>query len=357
MSWGTARPAADATTAVIAALARGELVALPTETVYGLAARADDARAVAHLAGIKGRRRTQPLTWHVAANDALARFPRVSPLATRLIERYWPGPLTLVLPGRASGVDAAWHDGWSGVRRPAHAACEAVLARAPFPIVATSANVHGEHPLNSAAEILAAFGDELAYVIDGGIPRLGEASVVLKLGPGHFELLREGIVDLAALRATAGLRIGFVCTGNTCRSPMAEGLARDALAQRLAVAPARLAEFGFELTSMGVYASSGARASEHAVSVLAAVGIDISQHRSRAALPESIAKLDRVYALTASHLEALTQGLPPGKARHCALLDPTGADVLDPIGEARGEYERTAAQIRRAVERRLDEWA
>jgi tRNA threonylcarbamoyl adenosine modification protein (Sua5/YciO/YrdC/YwlC family) len=357
LAWGTHSAPREQLARVVQALARGELVGLPTETVYGIAARADDAGALAKLAQLKGRDARQPLTWHVAGAAALERLQRVSPMVQRLVARYWPGPLTLVVPGAPRELVAIARDGWIGVRQPAHAATASLLAALDFPVVASSANPHGETPFKTAAQVHEVFGEQLAFVIDGGAPRLGESSVVLKLGPGHFEILRAGILDLAPLRAAAGLKIGFVCTGNTCRSPMAEGIARQRLAQRLQVAPERIAEFGFELRSMGVYAGASSPPSPLAVEVLRTRGIDISAHRSNAAVPEEIARLDRVYAMTRSHLDALRLMLPPGADQHCALLDPQDEDIPDPIGGPKAEYESTAQTIERAIAARLDEWA
>jgi protein-tyrosine phosphatase len=90
--------------------------------------------------------------------------------------------------------------------------------------------------------------------------------------------------------------------------------------------------------------------------VLAERGIDLSEHSSQPATPDLLARLDRVYALTRSHLEALQQVLPPGRARHCALLDPSNRDIADPIGGPRSEYAAVAAQISSALERRAQEW-
>jgi tRNA threonylcarbamoyl adenosine modification protein (Sua5/YciO/YrdC/YwlC family) len=357
VDWPDAPPAPAALESARLALERGGLVALPTETVYGIAARADRPDALERLAAVKRRPPQTPLTWHVGSFAALERFERVSPLARRLIQRYWPGPLTLVLPGVPRGLELVAAGGWIGVRHPAQLATSRLLAACEFPVAATSANVHGEPPLDGAAKIAERFDGALEIVLDGGRPRLGEASVVLKLGPGSFELVREGILDLAALRATAGLRIGFVCTGNTCRSPLAVGIARKLLCERLAIEPARLPQFGFELVSMGVFAVSGAPASEHSISVARELGADISDHRSRAALPLEIAGLSHVYAMTRSHLDALRLLLPPGADAHCEMLDPSGAEIPDPIGGPREDYVRAAREIERAVRARLDDWA
>ena len=356
IKWDPKAPVRAARLAARKALEAGELIALPTETVYGIAARADDEAALERLRSLKGRPAGQALTWHIGDPGALGRFERTSPLASRLIRRYWPGPLTLVLPGAARGVEALAADGWTGVRLPAHAGTAQWLAKLPFPVAASSANLHGRPPLADAAALEAEFGADLALVLDGGPPRMGESSTVLKVGPGHFDLLREGLIDIERLRETAGLSIGFVCTGNTCRSPMAEGIARSLAARSLAVPPDRLSEFGFQFSSMGVFAGAGAPVSENSVRALAQQDIDISQHLSRPVTLAAIAALDRVYALTRSHLDALRAALPPGADRHCDLLDPEGRDVPDPIGGSLADYEETRDRIRAAIEARADDW-
>jgi tRNA threonylcarbamoyl adenosine modification protein (Sua5/YciO/YrdC/YwlC family) len=341
---------------VRALLARGGVCALPTETVYGLAARADDERALAALRRLKGRPEELAFTWHVASAVVLEQFEALRPLARRLAERYWPGPLTLVLAGVPRGLERVARDGWTGVRAPAQALTAGLLAACEFPVVMSSANAHGEPPLTQAAAVRARFGAELELVVDGGPARLGEASGVLALGPGRFELLREGLLGLEELRRTAGLRLAFVCTGNTCRSPMAEALARELLGTRLGSGPAGLARFGFEVASFGVMAAPGVPASSGAQEVLRARGLDLSAHRARAAVPETLARFDRVYGLTRAHVEALRAELPPGRHPPLETLDPRG-DITDPVGGPRAAYERALADIERALRARLAEWA
>lgn len=348
---------ADQLAQPLAALERGAWIGCPTEALYVLATRGDRLEARAELTALAARGAEQQLTWLLHSNEQLRALGAPSALVRRLIERYWPGPLTLLLPGRTALAPAAEREGWTAVRRPAHAHTARLLELAPHALVAADASRRGEPAARDAAALIERFGQQLACVLDAGPTRMAEPSTALAVGPGRFELVREGLIDLAALRSTAGLRIGMVCTGNTCRSPMAEALARAALARRLGASPGRLHDFGFSVTSMGVYAASGAPASAHSVSVLAERGLDLSEHRSQPAAPELVARLDRVYALTRSHLEALTQALPPGKSKHCMLLDPQGRDIADPIGGPRAEYAAVAAQIEAAVEERLDEWA
>lgn len=339
------------------ALERGGLVAMPTETVYGLAARADLREALARLSAAKSRPPSEALTWHAGNAGALDRFPRASPLARRLAAKYWPGPLTLVLPGVPSGLELVARDDWTGVRVPAQLATAGILAALPFPVVLSSANRHGEPPATAADDVERAFAEHIELVVDGGPSRLRESSSVLRLGRGRFELLRPGLFTIEQLRAAAGLAIAFVCTGNTCRSPMAEALARHALASRLEVAPAALDRFGFRVVSMGVHAQTGAPASQFSIDVLGERGIDLAGHRARSATLEEVLRMDRVYGLTRSHVAELERLLPPGRARHVALLDPEGHDVSDPIGGQRSDYERTARQIQAAIEARLEDWA
>ncbi|MEM7308166.1 MAG: Sua5/YciO/YrdC/YwlC family protein [Planctomycetota bacterium] len=357
-----APPPRDLCRRVEAALASGEVVCMPTETVYGFAARADLPEALANLRALKSRDAGEPLTWHVGRPDVIERFDRLVPLARRLAERYWPGPLTLVLEGLPRGVDGLEGiapESWTGMRLPAHRGTAGVLEALPFPVVMTSANTSGDEPLLDADSIAEGFGPRLALLLDGGPSRLGEPSGVLRLGRGSFRLLREGLVSIGDLRRVAGLRIGFCCTGNTCRSPMAEGLAKLELGRRLGseATPDGLAEFGFEVESFGVFAGAGAPPSEHAVEVLRGAGYDLSGHRSAPATLEGVTALDRVYCLTPAHLENLRALLPPGKAHHLELLDPDGDGIPDPIGGPLETYRMCAERIGDAIQRRAADWA
>jgi tRNA threonylcarbamoyl adenosine modification protein (Sua5/YciO/YrdC/YwlC family) len=358
-----APPPADLSARVAGLLGAGGLVCMPTETVYGIAARADHPAALARLFSLKGRDPREPLTWHVAERAAVRHFAALRPLAERLVERYWPGPLTLVLEGVPAGLERVARDGWTGLRLPAHRGTAGLIATLDFPVVLTSVNKSGEPPLLEAGEILERFGAGLDLVLDGGRSRLGEPSGVLQLGRGVFAQKREGLVSLDELRAAAGLAIGFCCTGNTCRSPMAQGLAELELARRLGVesagptGPKGLARFGFRVRSLGLHAASGSPAAENAVLALADQGYDLSRHQSRQATLEELQGLDRIYGLTRAHVDALRAALPPRGAARVALLDPAGESIQDPIGGSLEAYRACMLEIREAIARRAPEWA
>ena len=190
-------------------LAAGELVAFPTETVYGLGARADDAEAVAKIFRAKGRPANHPLIVHVAEPAQIAPFAAdVSALAQRLIEAFWPGPLTLILPRvPAMAAAAAGHQNTIGLRCPSHPVARALLAaahaRGVAGVAAPSANRFGRISPTRAAHVVFEFGDALT-VLDGGDSELGIESSIVDCSRGRPVLLRPGVLTRGRIEAAAG---------------------------------------------------------------------------------------------------------------------------------------------------------
>ena len=187
-----------------ALLRAGELVAFPTETVYGLGANALDAEAVARIFAKKRRPRTSPLIVHVASLEMARRLTVDWPtIATALTESFWPGPLTLVLPKHPSIPDIVTA-GLStvGLRMPNHPVALELLRAAAIPIAAPSANLFTTLSPTTAAHVRASLGQDL-LVLDGGPSALGIESTVLSLA-GPPTLLRPGSISLAQLQELAG---------------------------------------------------------------------------------------------------------------------------------------------------------
>lgn len=192
-----------------ALLADGELVAFPTETVYGLGARADDDRAVSKIFSAKGRPANHPLIVHVAEPADAARFAStLPPLARRLIDAFWPGPLTVIVP-RAEGIAAAAAGGQNsiGLRCPAHPVAQALLRaareRGVAGVAGPSANRFGRVSPTQAAHVLAEFDGSIA-VLDGGACSVGIESSIVDCSRERAVLLRPGVLTRARIEAAAG---------------------------------------------------------------------------------------------------------------------------------------------------------
>jgi L-threonylcarbamoyladenylate synthase len=183
-----------------AVLRRGGLVAYPTETFYALGAVALDGDAVERLARVKGRRDGKPLPLLAADVAAVAQVAALDGPAARLAERFWPGPLTLVLPARAvlpAAVTAG--TGTVGIRVPGGDVARALAAAAGAPLVATSANLAGEPPPARAGAIAAELRARLDHVLDGGATPGGLASTVAEVVGGRVRVLRAGPIPAEAL--------------------------------------------------------------------------------------------------------------------------------------------------------------
>ena len=203
-----------AITQAVQAIAAGQLLGLPTETVYGLAADAARPDAVARIFAAKGRPSNHPLIVHVADADGVAHFARDVPaFAQRLMAAFWPGPLTLILPRRLDvGEATAGGQDSIGVRCPSHPVAQAVLqalALATPPVwglAAPSANQFGRVSPTTAAHVAGEFGDSL-LVLDGGPCGVGIESTIVDCTRGAPVLLRPGAISRAQVEAACGQRL------------------------------------------------------------------------------------------------------------------------------------------------------
>ena len=183
----------------------GEPVAVPTETVYGLAADATNAEAVARIYAAKGRPSFNPLIVHVPDIDAAQRIGDFSDEALELARAHWPGPLTLVVPLReGTGIASLVMAGLAtvGIRVPDHPAMQALLRATGRPLAAPSANASGSISPTRAAHVLKSLGGRLALIVDGGATGRGIESTIVAATGGPLRLLRRGPIELNAEEAS-----------------------------------------------------------------------------------------------------------------------------------------------------------
>ncbi|MBA4162829.1 MAG: threonylcarbamoyl-AMP synthase [Novosphingobium sp.] len=202
-------PADPAGIAAAAALLRaGELVAVPTETVYGLAARADSEDAVAAIYRAKGRPSFNPLIVHVASSEQAEQIALFDDRARKLAQAFWPGALTLVLPLRADArIASAVTAGLATIalRCPAHMAMRALLSKVGLPLAAPSANRSGGVSPTTAEHVAASLAGRIPLVLDGGACSAGlESTIVALRDNGTWQLLRLGPIDAAQISAILG---------------------------------------------------------------------------------------------------------------------------------------------------------
>ncbi len=339
--------------ALLATLDAGGAVALPTDTVPGLAVLADRDGAIARLAGCKDSPAEKPFSLHLRSRQDLLRLlPALPPGLAGWLDRRLPGPLTAVLPRRWVGLPAGWDWPWPavGLRLPADPGYLGFAAGLPAPLLMTSVNAHGQEPLHGRE--LAAWLAERPEIGCGVRAESLEAtapSSVVQFDP--LPQLRRGELPPAELRP--GLRVLVVCTGNICRSPLAAALLESEVAAAWGCPPADLQELGWTIASAGTFAMPGGPASDFSCQAGAEIGLELDGHRSRNLMELAELPWDRVLVMSRSHLAAL----PPALAARAELYDPSGEEVPDPFGGSLEAYRHMREQVQAATADRLQAWS
>ena len=325
----------------VQSLRQGRTVAFATETGYAMTASGLISEAVRRLPLDAGNH--EPLTLALRGADGARDWvPDLSSLGRRLARRLWPGPVTLIVGGDierglASRLPEEVRAGLcvQGTLRlttPRQEALREVLRHLPGPLVMMAAN-------EARADV----------VVEDGPRSFAERATVIAVNGDAWQIVRPGIVSEEQIRQQTACRVLFVCTGNTCRSPLAEALFKKRLADRLGCAIEELPVRGYHVTSAGLSAGESGPAAAEAEQVARAYGADLSAHRSQPLTLELAAQTDYLVGMTRSHLRALTDhfghlGVPP------RLLDPAG-DITDPLGGDQSVYEECGQQIWQLVER------
>jgi L-threonylcarbamoyladenylate synthase len=344
----------------------GKLVAFPTETVYGIACRVQ-ADSLTRLGKLKGRSLSKYYTLHIGRKSDVEKYvPVIRLRAKKLIENAWPGPLTIVFELDARDIDkqrsrlkgavfeGLYKDNSIGIRCPDNAIASMLLQYVDSAVVAPSANIAGRIPAADADQVLAQLSGQIEFLLDAGPCKYQKSSTVVKVGKKGLEILRPGVYSQADLEAISQVRFLFVCTGNTCRSPMATGIFRKYLTEKLQCEVDRLDEIGYKINSAGVMNMAGLPASAEAVAACADKGIDIKAHKSRTLSQQLVEESDFIFVMGRMHRERVIV-LSPHAADRCVLL--AEDDIPDPIGQPQQVYDRCAELIEEAVKKRISELA
>jgi len=350
----------------------GGVVVVPTETVYGLAVRLNDTQAVHKLIELKGRNNNHPFALAFPSADAIEDVcSKMSPLAQRLARRCLPGPVSLVLDVPSDSLlwklppeiqKAVLHQSAVCCRVPDHPLLLPVLGELNEPIILTSANKSGQGESTSVEQIIADLGGGIDLLIDdgpiGGGAVLPKPSTIVKItgndtADSEYSILREGALKANTIKRLAALMFLFVCTENTCRSPMAEYLCERMLAEHLHCPVEALEQHGMVVLSAGLTATEGQPATANAVEVLKEYNIDADTHRSLLLNETHVRFADHIFAMTRQHREKILLKWHNVDSRLCVLRT-DGGDILDPMGSSINIYRACAEQIRTEIRERFD---
>lgn len=306
----------------VALLREGELVAFPTETVYGLGADALNPAAVAKIFAAKGRPADHPLIVHLPGAGHLERWAREIPeLAHSLAQRFWPGPLTLVLK-RAPHVPDAVTGGQDtvGLRVPGHPLALELLAGCGSGIAAPSANRYGRISPTTAAHVREELGEEVALILDGGPCRLGIESTILDLSRGDPVILRPGMISLDEIRMATGRSSSFVGeAASSAAAPRVPGMEHAHYAPRT---PLRLVAAGQLPQQIAAARARGKRAGVVAMQACPANAMGIAW---RAMANNPLGYAHELYAalreIDALDLHVILVEAPPPTAEWAAIAD------------------------------------
>lgn len=339
-------------------LEKGCIVALPTDTIYGLAVDGTNVEAVERLRRVKGRDE-RPFTFFISKNK-IERYARV--VKRKILEYFVPGKITLLMR-KQEGVVLPSIVEKVGIRVPEVNFIIKLLGVYDKPLAVTSANLSGHPPISSSTEIAEQF-TEIALVVHGGALQ-SEPSTVLDITETPPRITRKGAVGVLEIEKVYGgivrldptlkFHVLFVCSGNTCRSPMAAGIFRTLVHEDYC-----------DVRSAGILMMAGSPASDNAVRVVSEYGGSITDHRAQSVSPELIAWADLIFVMSYKHYNRVIEVEPrvvmktfllkeyKRKVKYNEIADPVGKDI-DAYRETARDMLPSLQLIARDIKRRFSE--
>jgi len=324
-------------------LKKGGIVAMPTETVYGLAGSCDNKDAVKKLYALKNRPQDKPFSLAVGdAQKGREVFGVLPPFAYRLIEEFWPGPLTVVFYDTRDKV--------VGVRVPEHPVARRVLQAFGAGVCLPSANLAGAPEATTAQEVETAFDGNIDMIIDSGPCKYGQSSTVIDLTFYPFKILRQGAVtEQQVIETFTRKRILFVCTGNTCRSPMAQFLTQIYMNKLSPYASQR-----YEVISRGISAYPGGQASSGVLQVIREKeNIDVKGFAAQRLNRDILLSSDLIFTMEDEQYDHILKMEPTvdGRLFHLKKFLPPDleGDIEDPIGQGVEAYKKLYEVMAQAI--------
>lgn len=355
IDWKSADDRRDLVHLAVQSVAEGQLVILPTETSYVLACSPLHPIAVEKLLRIHEQAFIgEPVLFLRSPSELRDYVPHPSIVTQRVATRLWPGPFVLQLalqhpdslirrfPASLQGYIES-RDSEIGFRVASHPAIHEIQKLCAGPLLAAEIiTSNNKHAIDSQAAS-ASVGRFAGLIVDDSATSLGEPATLLATANNHCRILREGAVTAAEVRRATSMIILLVCTGNTCRSPMAQVLLQNKLKGRFAKFFEADVPPVFAL-SAGTNASSGSGASHEAVQAMKSRGLDLTQHSSRQVNQDLLQTADLVLTMTQNHRQAILTRWPHFTPKVLPLSS-NGRDVADPYGGSQQVYLAAAAEI------------